>query len=234
MNNILQRSVYERYNILRKILQFKKNKLIENNYKIGFIHITKTGGTDIKDKNTNNEIYFGRYHYEDTRFYKNFIPCFAIIREPIERFKSLFFYNMYGSSKYGQKKFYKMYEDINDFINDLINNPNFVKRIENGWQFRPQYNWLTDNKENTFIIKYNRHNNCNNVIYFLKKEFDIDYRYDSRHCKINMTYYNHTVISDINKENYEFLYKYYENDFYIYEKLSETNQPYARLSSILN
>lgn len=36
-----------------------------SNLKVGFIHITKSGGTNIKDKNKNNELYFGKYHSED-------------------------------------------------------------------------------------------------------------------------------------------------------------------------
>ena len=58
-----------------------------SNFKVGFIHITKSGGTNIKDKNKNNELYFGRYHTEDALYYYNKeMPCFAILRNPIERF----------------------------------------------------------------------------------------------------------------------------------------------------
>lgn len=232
MTVISQLPLINRYKILRKIICFKKKILFENNYKIGFIHITKSGGTDIKDKNTNSEIYFGLYHYEDGYFYQNYMPCFAIIREPIERFKSTFFYNMYGSEKYNHKRFYHCYSDINQFIDDCIKEPELLCKIENGWQFRPQYEWLTGNKENTFLIKYNKYNNCNNIIYFLKKEFDIDYKYNSVYRKINTTIYNSYTKSDINEKNYNFLRDYYNEDFIIYEKLSNTKQPYVRFSEI--
>lgn len=222
----------QRKNILYKIIEFLKSDLLHNKYTVGFIHITKTGGTDLKDKNINNEIYFGRYHYEDGKFYNNYLPCFAIIREPIDRFKSLFFYNMFGSTKYGNKKFFKKYTDINDFIEDCKNDINLLQKIENGWQFRPQTKWLNGNKNSIFLMKYNNHNNCNNIMYFLKKEFNIDFNYNACYYKINVTYYDYDVNSNINEKNLVFLNNLYKNDFILYDKLSKIYQPYVRLSKI--
>ena len=231
MNHILINN-NERYKIPSYILKIQRKLLLNKHHKVGFIHITKTGGTDFKDKNINKEVYFGDYHYENSLFYKNFLPCFAIIREPIERFKSTFFYNICGSSKYGKKEYCKKYDDINDFIDDCINDDCFLNNFENGWQFRQQYKWLTGNKSNTFVLKYNNNNNCCNIVAFLKKEFNIDYTYTTSNIKINMTYYNHNIISIINEKNNNFLRDFYKEDYYIYEKLIELNCVYARFSDI--
>jgi len=232
MNFILYKPFIDRHLILRNIINFKKIEIFNNIYKIGFIHITKTGGTDIKDKNQNSEIYFGKYHYENSSFYKNNLPCFAVIREPIERFKSTFFYNICGSSKYGYKGYDKIYIDINDFINDCIIDPNLLNSFEKGWQFRQQYKWLIGNEKNTFIIKYNNNNICNNISLLLNKEFNIDYKYNSNYIRINMTYYDNNINSNINEKNNKYLHDLYKEDFIIYNKLFKNTQPYIRFSEI--
>lgn len=195
---------------------------------IGFIHITKTGGTDIKDKNKNKEIFYGHYHYEDGKFYeeKN-MPCFAIIRNPIERFVSLFVYNTKGSNKY--KKYVNIY-DINDFISKMRVDKKFLNSFEGGMQFRKQSEWLNGNKNNTFVLKYTN-DNCQIIKDFLYKEFQINYIYDN-YNKINTSNYNSRTNINISNENLDFIHEFYKDDMILYEKLNRLNVNYIKFSEL--
>ena len=55
---------------------------------LGFIHMTKTGGSNFRDKNQNKEIYYWpRHAHQETAGYysKIGIKCFAILRDPVDR-----------------------------------------------------------------------------------------------------------------------------------------------------
>ena len=139
---------------------------------IGFIHITKTGGTDFKDKLTSLKkeeklpIYYYKIHDEDAFFYKQKnIYCFAIIREPLNRFISAFKYNTKGSEMYSRNLHIK---SLSAFINILKKKPSYLNNFENGIQFKKQIEWLNGDNDKTFIIKYNDDNNCYNIQKFLK------------------------------------------------------------------
>lgn len=193
---------------------------------IGFIHITKTGGTDIKDKNKNKEIVYGGYHREDGKFYENKgIPSFAIIRDPIDRFISLFVYNVNGSNKYF-KRF--NINDINLFINKMREDEKFLNNFEHGWQFKRQTDWL--NGKNIYLLKYVK-NNVPIIKEFLRKEFGINYIYDvyGDAKKINVTNYRANINVDISEDNKKFINEFYGADVILYEKLIKSNLNYIKL-----
>lgn len=205
-------------------------------HKIGFIHITKSGGTNIKDKNKTNELYFGSYHYENAiYYYKKQMSCFAIIRNPIERYESMFYYNTFGSNKYSKSNDIK---DINLFVDKHYNDPNFIKKFEDGTQFRKQISWLgnKDTANNTFIVLYDKNNLIEHIQNFIKKEFRIDFMYDSDEKNINVTNYSESFLTEESKAKIKEMYK---EDMELYEKftkyleMSKTGDKYCKLSVLL-
>lgn len=184
-----------------------------SNLKLGFIHITKSGGTNIKDKNKNNELYFGRFHEEDAvYYYKKQMPCFAIIRNPIERYKSMFYYNTFGSNKYSKSN---NIEDINLFIDKHYDNPEFINKFENGTQFRKQVSWLNNN--NCYIILFDKNKLINNIEKFLLDEFSIHYKYDYERKRINVTNMKEKV--QLTQNSIDKIKKLYHEDVQLYNNL---------------
>tara|TARA_B100001109_G_C18623291_1_gene362553 strand:+ start:35 stop:643 length:609 start_codon:yes stop_codon:yes gene_type:complete len=186
--------------------------------KVGFIHITKTGGTNIKDKNKNKELYFGDYHREDAfYYYKKKMPCFAIIRDPIKRYESMFYYNTFGSDKYEKSNNIK---DINLFVDKHYNNRKFIRKFEDGIQFRKQVSWLNNN--NSYIILFDKKNLVKNIEKFLLDEFSIDYKYNYEEKRINVTNINKKV--ELTQSSIDKIKKLYHEDVELYEKLLEYQQ----------
>jgi len=184
-----------------------------SNLKVGYIHITKSGGTNIKDKNKNNELYFGVYHNEDALYYyKKQMPCFAIIRNPIERYESMFYYNTFGSNKYSKSN---NIEDINLFVDKHYDNPKFINKFENGTQFRKQVSWLNDN--NCYIILFDKNKLVNNIEKFLLDEFSIHYKYDYEGKRINVSNIKEKV--QLTQNSIDKIKKLYHEDVQLYNNL---------------
>lgn len=200
---------------------------------IGFIHITKTGGTDFKDKLTSLTkeekipICYYKYHNEDAFFYKqNNIPCFAIIREPVNRFISAFKYNTKGSEIYCHNLHIK---SLSAFINILKKKPSYLNNFENGIQFKKQVEWLNGDNDDTYILKYNDDNNYYNIKHFLKEEFSIDYTYDIQSKKKNVS---NECDCNITEDDVEFIRQLYKEDVELYERFDKLNVPYIKLSEL--
>ena len=94
--------------------------------KIGFIHIPKTGGKDFEKKYRKyNQIYLYndanlKHELEGAYWKRKGLESFAIIREPFERFISIFLYFTIGSNI--ETKFEKtQINDINVFIEKMKN-----------------------------------------------------------------------------------------------------------------
>lgn len=197
---------------------------------LGFIHITKSGGTNIKDKNKNDNIIYYSYHDEDALFYKtNQMKCFAILREPIDRYVSLFYYNMKGSEKYEKKDDY--YTDINIFVNDHYNDRNLINKYENGGQFKKQIEWLQDaDMTDTFIVKFDKQNLINNIRNLC--DFNgIKFIYDDNDTNnINIT--NYIDIVELTEDSKQKIKKMYIEDVVLYDNLNCLNKSFCRLGEI--
>ncbi len=193
---------------------------------LGFIHITKTGGTDIKDKNKNKEIVYGGYHNEDAEFYKKKgMKCFAIVREPVERYCSLFYYNSHGSNKY-KKHFNDM--NINDFINHHYIDKS-IANFEGGTQFRKQVSWLKNADINeTYLIQYHKEHLIDTIREFCKS-INIDFIYKNVN-KINKT--NYKNYNELTEESIKKIKEMYHEDCLLYENFLKVNAPFCKMSQI--
>jgi hypothetical protein len=197
---------------------------------LGFIHITKTGGTDIKDKNENKEIIYGQYHFETAALYKEKkMNCFAIIRHPVDRYMSLYYYNTQGSSKYRSKKD-GTYTDINHFVFEHYANRHLINKYEKGMQFRKQVDWLANGNPNkTFIVKFDKVNLVNNIAEMCKFN-KITFRYKQTE-RVNITNYDNMV--ELSKESREKIKEMYKEDLILYKNLMKLNKPFCKLSEII-
>ena len=210
------------------ITEIDKEQFLINN--IGFLHIPKTGGTDLGENiiffyiNTNIKIYFPNNHLKDGLWYlnNNNIKCFTFIREPIERFISGYKFTMKRNDFLINK-----YDDINLFIQ---NNKNIIETMI----FRPQVTWLNGDANNTFLIQYNKINNYNNLLYFLKNEYklniDENMNFD-RNEKINVSSSSglNCILTD---ESIEILNNMYVDDLIFYNKFIFFNKIYVKLNEI--
>ena len=141
--------------------------------------------------------------------------CFAIIRNPIERYESLFYYNTFGSNKY--KKSYNI-TDINLFVDKHYNDRSFILNFERGTQFRKQVSWLNDN--NCYIILYDKKDLVINIKQFLLDNFSIDYNYNFKSKNINITNYDNKKV-ELTQDSIDKIKKLYHEDVELYNNLLE-------------
>ena len=206
---------------------------------VGFIHITKCGGTDFKEKMKHTkDIDFFDYHCGTSKYFtkRRFIPCFTIIREPIERFISLFKYNTLGSDIYEKNN--SIY-DINEFIGEMIKNGDYTRKFERGWQFKKQVEWLDGgDSSRTYLLQY-QENNDENIALILQELFNItSFSVSDKKTNISLSKQGDIELNClISNENLEFLKIFYKEDMELYynlsNKLSKIDSKYISLEDLL-
>ena len=193
--------------------------------KILFIHIPKTGGSNIEEelrKNMKDEKLFGKkgcnglnvpYNNLSLQhlFYKtifdnrkklnvNFenLKVFTIVRNPYNKIISdLFFLNL--ASVYNKS----------DEIYDIIKNRYLGKAFDN--HFQPQYKYITDNSDNLIpSIKIFRTETLNETNDELNKYLDINIKIKEPKNK------NKDYSKYLNKDSIKLINEYYKKDFELF------------------
>jgi hypothetical protein len=195
---------------------------------LGYIHITKTGGTEIKAQLDTKQVVYGYYHNEDALHYKKKkMPSFAVIRDPVERYKSLFYYNMYGGNKH--KKRDTTYNNINVFVAAHYANPLLINKYENGVQFKKQVHWLKEaDLEKTWLIVYDKAELLSRVISFYDNN---KIQYTNKNLpRINVTNYTNPV--PLSEDSITKIREMYKEDVELYERVVKTGKHTIKMSEL--
>jgi hypothetical protein len=212
---------------------------------IGFVWIPKTGGSDLTRyfKEHCQHIIIPDEHNNTGKDYN--IPCFTILREPIEKFISAFrFLNIrnYGKNKYNNDDENNSsdtnindldrlkyvadplihFNNINDFL-DNISNDDLINII----YFQEQHTWL--NNDSMYIVKYDSIDLYENIIEMLKDEFGITVNYDIiDHERLNVS--DRTGLQcELTPYNIERLKILYKKDYDYYNIFNSNNITYYQL-----
>jgi hypothetical protein len=200
--------------------------IIEN---IGFVWIPKTGGSDLTEyfiKHCKNIIPPTNKHKTTGKNYN--IPCFTILREPIERFVSAFKFLSYA-------KFYEQYIHDDEYnikinynnINDYLDNISDDELLKNVF-FKHQYNWLNNN--DMYIVKYDSKNTYKNIIPMLKNVFGINVDYNIINDeKMNVSVDTSGLQCEFTSYNIERLQRLYKKDYDYYNIFNSNNITYYQL-----
>ena len=140
------------FNIINKINNINKNK---NKNKFTFVHPTKCGGTSIYNilEKKYSKYFILNHHDTVCNDYNNPI---IIVRDPVDRFKSMYKYWKYGSEKYGHTKQYIKNMSIKDYIN-LIKTKSPLLKHSYTWDkhYAPITDWIkVSNYKKLIVIKY--------------------------------------------------------------------------------
>ena len=187
----------------------------KNTNRFSFIHPTKCGGTAVENfllANYSKYFIIKTHHNLTCNNYNNSI---IIIRDPIERFISLFKYWKYGSEIFiRDKKFLEKYKNITikDFISLIKENKTntLFYSFTCDKHFQKMTHWInnTDYK-NIIIIKYK--NDMNDTIQQMLRLFKIPNLVNKKVEKCNITKNKENVILD--EEDIHFIKEYFKEDF---------------------
>lgn len=187
-----------------------------------FVHPTKCGGTAVEDfLHENYQQYFQliKGHGQTCLNHNNPI---IIVRDPIDRFKSIYKYWKYGSDKFTRKKeFNEKFGQINikDFIQLLKNND--TKTLYRGYtwdlHFKPITNWIKNTKlENIIILKYK--NDIDSSVQKLVQTLNLNI------VPKNVSHVNITKKIDekiiLDEQDMTFIREYYCSDFELWNKIN--------------
>lgn len=205
-NNVILNFSYQDYIFSenqKQILDYFKNELAKGK-KLTFIHIPKCGGTFVRHFLPKKYIKYKTGHQPAT---KNDVPCFSIIRHPVERFESVLRYRM----------------DRIDQYKDLKNIVNLLKLTESSISLENIVNHMTDedilSMDPFQSIEYYK----KNVQFMILIEYFVPMlKYLNIYCKeidislkVNKT--NHSMYGELSQKNKERILNLFESDYILYE-----------------
>ena len=185
----------------------------KKNIKFTFVHPTKCGGCAIEDfLNENYSDYFSTGgHYNKCEFNNDSI---IIVRNPVDRFKSMYKYWKYGSERHcTNEEHIEKFKDVNikTFISMIKNNSdNLITEFTQDIHYKPITSWINTNYNNIIILKYNK--NLNNTIQNMINKMKIP---------IVNKIVKHTNISKsteeivLDNEDLLFIKKYFISDYHL-------------------
>jgi hypothetical protein len=199
--------------ISKKVIQKNNNK-----NKFTFVHPTKCGGTSVEQF---LEKYYSKYFFTNLHLNKceNNNNSILIVRDPVDRFKSMYKYWKNGSEIFIHKNYHiNKFKNVNikTFIKMLQNNSNvlynnFLKNIH----YKPISYWIHDKYKNIIIVKYCKDLNIpfQKIINFLKiPNLNIPIPH------INISKNKEKIILD--EEDLEFIKKYFKTDYELIELIN--------------
>lgn len=194
-------------------------------YDYYFVHVTKAGGTFLKDclrSILNERVYFDNH---DLKIYnvpdhkKILVSC----RHPVDRFVSSFYTQLHRSRGItsSEKKFYNFYNyDVNCYIDDLKSSPLSVERKSyflccHTGRFSTYSYWLKDKKT---IDSYSHL--ISHIFRVENLDEDIaNFAHTIKNSKFNPTEFNRYAMPggksypSVKNENIDFLTSYLQNEF---------------------
>lgn len=198
------------------------------NYKDGilFIHIPKNAGTSVANAlefKSTSHITASEILYQNPALLKNSFS-FCIVRNPFERFLSLYYYAKLEKSYYHdninpQKSLFGKHEDYGILKNSsiekcarlLIENKLVHDRSWNHWL--PQHTWIYDEKgKNCLVKKIYRINDLEILCHDLEKHTGFNIFIPKLNVSKDFTYQR-----VINKKTKEILEEYYKRDFELFD-----------------
>ena len=191
-----------------------------NEHKIIFVHIPKTGGTSIEKalKLTSRENGYGvnkekkavqHYDYNEYRYslgaekfdkyYK-----FTISRNPYEKVISEFFWLKF-KAKLNEDNFQKKtFDEYLDYCKHIVNNKLYKLSIFHD-HFKPQHEFIYNNKDKLMINKILRFENFKYIKKFILLKFKKNLQHDNNNNKKEKI-----ILTDEQKEK---IYQIYHKDF---------------------
>ena len=185
----------------------KKNK------KFTFVHPTKCGGCAVEDfLNENYSDYFSiEGHYNKCEFDNDSI---IIVRDPVDRFKSMYKYWKYGSERHCiNEKHIEKFKDVNikTFITMIkYRSNNLITEFTQDIHYKPITHWINTNYKNIIILKYNK--NLNNTIQKMIYKMNIP-KVDKVVKHTNISKSTEEIVLD--NEDLLFIKKYFISDYHL-------------------